>query len=275
MIQNSLLPSRAPVRAGALAGGGVRGGTATPAEGPGRRCLPGRALALCATLLVAAACTTQSLAPVSAEPSGFAPWSEAAPAYRYGAGDKLKVQYLLTPEMNDTVLVAPDGSIALRAAGQLRAAGLTAQELERDVTAASRRVLREPIVTVALDAAGGSEVLVGGAVMRPGAVPLGGPRGVLETVVLAGGFAPDARMTEVVLIRRGPGNRPMLRTVDARAFVETAAPAQDVPVFPGDIVYVPRSRLGEVNLWIEQALNRVIPFNRSFSYAINRGSTVN
>ncbi len=255
--------------------GGVRGDTVPPAGGPGGRRPPGRVLALVAALLLAA-CTTQSLAPVPTDqPTGFAPWAEAAPAYRFGAGDKLKVQFLLTPEMNETVLVAPDGGIALRTAGQLPAAGLTAAELERDVAAAARRVLRQPIVTVSLEEAGGAEVLVGGAVMRPGAVPLSRPRGVLEAVVLAGGFAPDARMTEVVLIRRGAANRPMLRVVDANAFVSTADARQDVPVFPGDIVYVPRSRLGEVNLWIEQALNRVIPFNRSFSYAINRGNTVN
>jgi polysaccharide biosynthesis/export protein PslD len=35
---------------------------------------------------------------------------------------------------------------------------------------------------------------------------------------------------------------------------------------------VPRSRLGEVNLWIDQAINRLIPFSRNFSYAINRGN---
>jgi protein involved in polysaccharide export with SLBB domain len=256
--------------------GGVRGDTVPPTGGPGGRRPPGRALACCAAALLLAACTTQSLSPVATEqPAGFAPWAEAAPGYRYGAGDKVKVQFLLTPEMNETALVAPDGSIALRTAGQLQAAGLTAAELERDVAAASRRVLRQPIVTVSLEEAGGSEVLVGGAVVRPGAVPLSRPRGVLEAVVLAGGFAPDARMTEVVLIRRNAANRPMLRTVDTNAFVATADAAQDVPVFPGDIVYVPRSRLGEVNLWIEQALNRVIPFNRSFSYAINRGNTVN
>jgi protein involved in polysaccharide export with SLBB domain len=236
---------------------------------------PRRSTALLLLPLLLGACTTQALDPVPTDPAGFAPWSEASPPYRLAAGDKLRVQFLLTPEMNETVLVAPDGQVGLRAAGQLRAAGLSSPELERAVTEASRRILREPIVTVSLEEAGGSAVLVGGAVNRPGTVPLPGPRGVLEMVLLAGGLAEDARMNEVVLIRRAANNRPMLRTVNLNRFVATADAAEDVPVFPGDIVFVPRSRLGEINLWVEQALNRVIPFNRSFSYAINRGSTAN
>lgn len=224
--------------------------------------------------LLLGGCTTQSLAPVPSNPAGFAPWSDTAPTYRFAAGDKVRVQFLLTPEMNETALVAPDGQMGLRAAGQVRAAGLSAAELERGIAQASLRVLREPIVTVSLEEASGSSVLVGGAVQKPGAVQVAGPRGVLETVIMAGGLAEDARMTEVILIRRSPGNQPMLRTVDLNSFAATADPAQDVPVFPGDIVFVPRSRLGEVNLWIDQAVNRLIPFNRSFSYAINRGSTV-
>jgi polysaccharide biosynthesis/export protein PslD len=148
-------------------------------------------------LLVLGACTTQSLDPVPSNPEGFAAWSDASPAYRFAAGDKLRVQFLLTPEMNESVLVAPDGQVGLRAAGQVRAAGLSAPELERGVAQAALRILREPIVTVSLEEAAGSAVLVGGAVNRPGAVPMAGPRGVMEAVLLAGGLATDARMSEI------------------------------------------------------------------------------
>ena len=65
--------------------------------------------------------------------------------------------------------------------------------------------------------------MVGGAVKQPGIIPLRGPRGVVEAVIGAGGFEHDARMNEVVLIRRGPGNRPMLRTVDVRSFIQSAS----------------------------------------------------
>lgn len=228
-------------------------------------------------ILLLAACTTQEIRPAPRDPQGFAPWTETTPAYRFGAGDRVKVGFLLTPEMNETALIAPDGMISTRASGSVPAAGLTASDLESRVTAASRRVLRNPLVTVSLEEAGGSVVMVGGAVRQPGIIPLRGPRGVVEAVIGAGGFEPDARMNEVVLIRRGPGNRPMLRTVDVRSFIQSAAFSEnegDVPLHPADIVYVPRSRIGEVNQWVDQYVNRLVPFQRTFSYAVNGSNVV-
>ncbi|WBV43319.1 polysaccharide biosynthesis/export family protein [Pseudoroseomonas cervicalis] len=234
--------------------------------------LPAALLLSLLPLAIAGCGTGQALDPVERAPEGFAPWAETAPEYRIGAGDRLRVQFLMTPEMNETVLVAPDGQVALRAAGRLGVAGMSVGQAEAAVEQASRRILIQPVVTVGLEEAGASTVLVGGAVRNAGAYPLPARRGVLEAVLQAGGFDPEARMGQVVLIRRGPGDRPMLRTVDVRGFIEGSA-AADVPLFPGDIVYVPRSRIGEVNLWIEQFVNRLVPFNRSFSYTINRGTT--
>lgn len=229
-----------------------------------------RALALILCLLTVA-CTGHEIHVQENAPQGFQPWSEAAPEYRIAPGDRLRVQFLLTPEMNETALVAPDGQLALRAAGRVSVAGIGLGEAEARIAQASRRVLTQPIVTVGIEEAGGSVVLVGGAVRTPGSYPLPARLGVLEAVVRAGGFDPEARLGEVVLIRRGPGDRPMLRTVNVRGFISGEG-VGDVPLFPGDIVFVPRSRIAELNLWIDQYVNRLIPFNRSFSYTMTRGA---
>ena len=77
----------------------------------------------------------------------------------------------------------------------------------------------------------------------------------------------EARVDEVVLIRRSPTDRPMLRTLNLKDFLQTGA--GEVPLFPGDIVFVPRNRASEAGLWVEQFLNRVVPFQKGFSYTIN------
>lgn len=79
-------------------------------------------------------------------------------------------------------------------------------------------------------------------------------------------------MQEVVLIRRSANNRPMLRTVNVREVIQTGEHESDVPLAPGDIIYVPRSHIAEVNLWVEQFINRVVPFQRTFNYTIGRQS---
>lgn len=230
-------------------------------------------LRLLLALLVLAGCTGQELNPRDVEASNFQPWIDTVPEYLIAPGDKLRVQFLLTPELNESPLVAPDGTIAIRAAGQVpvTVGGLTTTAAQAAIAAASRRVLTNPIVTLGIEEASGSLVMVGGAVRQPGAYPIPGRRGVLDAVLLARGFEEYARTNQVVLIRRAANNRPMMRTVDLQSYISGTALAEDVPVYAGDIVYVPRSRIGEANLWIDQFVNRMVPFNRNFNYSINRG----
>ena len=232
-----------------------------------------------AAVLAAAGCggpgtssmtTTQNIRPVESNPQGFAQWTDEVPIYRFISGDKIRVQFLLTPEVNEDAIVSPDGHIGLRAAGQVMAGGLSAEELQDAVTKAARKNLQTPIVTASLVESPGARVFIGGMVIRAGAYPLDGRRGALEAVFLAGGFSPEARMDQVVLIRRNPQNRPMLRTVDLRDFVNQGSTDADRPLVPGDIVFVPRNGISEVDLWIDQFVTKFLPFQRDFNYTINR-----
>ncbi|WP_421992901.1 polysaccharide biosynthesis/export family protein [Roseococcus sp.] len=227
---------------------------------------PRRALIL---LPLLAGCTGQTTTVAGDNPEGFAPWNDAIPSYRIGPNDKLNVRFRLTPELNEIALVGPDGTIALRAAGRVQLLGMTAAEAEVAITQAARRILIQPEVSVTFEEAAASQIFVGGMVKRSGAFPLTGRRGVMEAVFLAGGFEPEARMNEVVLIRRDRQNRPMLRTVNLQGFAQSASANDDVPLYPGDIVFVPRTRIAEVALWVDQAINKTIPFNRAFSYTLN------
>ena len=219
--------------------------------------------------------TTQSISVRENMPEGFAPWSNAIPPYRFGPGDKVKVQYLLTPEINETVLIAPDGAVALRTGARVVLDGRTGEEAAQAVADASRRVLTNPFVTVSLEEPGAAVAFVGGMVRRAGAYPVSGRRGIAEMIALAGGLDDSARMDQVVLIRRSAENRPMLRTVNLRGFISGQSAEADVPMTAGDIVFVPRSRIAEVGMWVNQAITQTLPFSRSFSYAINRNNPGN
>jgi protein involved in polysaccharide export with SLBB domain len=85
-------------------------------------------------------------------------------------------------------------------------------------------------------------------------------------VILAGGFTPIARRQEVVVIRRGPDGRPMMRTVDLRAAINRPAGVDPVPLRRFDVVYVPRSSIGEVDTFVDQYLRQTLPIQ--FSYVI-------
>lgn len=223
--------------------------------------------AVVASALTLAGCgTTQSIRPVEREPQGFAAWSDAAPTYRLGVGDQLKIDYLLTPEMSQEAVVEPDGYVSLRAAGRVAGQGRTAAELEAAVTQASNARLRQPIVALSVTEARAARIVVGGAVGRPGVYPLSSRATVMEAVMLAGGFSPESRMDQVVVIRQRPDGPAMLRTVDLRRFAATGASGEAIALASEDLIFVPRSRIAEVNQWIDQYVNRLLPFSRSISY---------
>jgi hypothetical protein len=69
----------------------------------------------------------------------------------------------------------------------------------------------------------------------------------------------------------------MLTLVNAHRIIEGKFDREgrdvgNVPLHRFDVVYVPKSSVAEVNLWIDQYINRNIPFTRNFSYTINRDS---
>ena len=232
-------------------------------------------LALLLAFGLAACETGQSIKPKPANELKFAQWEDAVPLYRLAAGDKFTARFFMMPELDEEVTVGPDGIVMLKTAGAINASGMTVPELARLIEDQSRHWVREPRVAVSLTDTPNNRVYVGGAVERPGPYLIHGRSGMMEAVLLAGGFNRESRYEEVVLIRRNTRNEPMLRTVNMREFVQTGTAEGDVPLSPGDILFVPRSGISELNLWIDQFIEDVIPFQRTFNYTIgvNRNAT--
>ncbi|HQS47772.1 MAG: sugar transporter [Rhizobiales bacterium 24-66-13] len=254
----------------------------------GRSAGPWAALRLPVFLLlgstVLAGCTTtsgrtplltgQELSFTQVNPEGFRPWTPGIPAYRIGPGDKLKVKFSITREMDEDLVVSPDGTIGLRAVGQIRVEGMTLAGLQETIRVSARRELTDQRVVVSLEDSGSSKVYVGGSVAHPGLYKIAEMRvSSLEAVLLAGGFTDEARLGEVALIRRDPSNRAMLKIINLRDMIQTGSDEADVPLVAGDILYVPRSDIAELNLWIDQFINKVVPFQRTFSYTLGAYST--
>lgn len=213
--------------------------------------------------------TGHSLSITESRPEGFAPWTDAAyPVYRVGPGDKLRVKYLVTQNMDEEVTVTPDGYIGVLAAGQISAAGRSIPDIEREVAQSARKYVAEQPIVVSLQESVSSRVFVGGAVQSPGVVQLTDLKtSSLQAILMTGGFTDEARLGQVAVIRRSGDGPPMLRSVDIRSVVERGN-TDDVLLQPGDVIFVPRSSIAEVNLWVDQFINKVVPFQRSFSYTV-------
>ncbi|MFN4090240.1 MAG: polysaccharide biosynthesis/export family protein [Alphaproteobacteria bacterium] len=222
-----------------------------------------------AALVMLAACAGPQLPASVSLPERFEQWDAAAQEYRFRPGDELDVRLIHNPEFSDRLTVAPDGQIAMPLIGFVTAAGKTPRELQFELLARFRRELRQPEVTVVPRAFAAQRVFVGGEVANPGIYDLPHEIGVLQAVVIAGGFRPTAREDSVVLIRRTPRETPMARLVNVAAVVHQGALDHDVPLRALDVVYVPRSGAAEVGHFIDQYIRAVLPFDRSITYSLN------
>lgn len=224
----------------------------------------------CLAALALAACTTQEINIVESDPQGFAAWDDDTSAHRLGTGDRVRFDFTFTPEMNEEALVAPDGYIGLKAAGRIKAQGLSVTELQEVVATEARKNLLNPRVVASLSDARSTRVVVGGAVKKPGVFLITARPTVYEAVTQAEGMLGEGRMTEVVLLRLRNDNTAMLRKVNLNRFLATGDPRENPKLLPEDMIFVPRSRIAEVNWWIEQYINRNLPFGRQITYTKNQ-----
>ena len=191
---------------------------------------------------------------------GFADWSETEPEYVLYPGDEIEIATPTAVELTRTQRIGPDGRISLPLVGQIMAADHTIAEVEADASDAFASQLRRPVVEITLKTAGPIRVWVGGEVRTPGMVEMTGDLDAYQAVIQAGDFLPTARQNEVALIRRGPGGIRMMRAVDLRP-----RRGEVVALRRGDIIFVPRSNLGEVANFITLFRN-ALPIG--FNYAI-------
>lgn len=186
-----------------------------------------------------------------------------APAtpYLVKVGDNLDIRFYKTPELNVEVPVRSDGKISLELLGDVRAAGLTPDELSRDLMKRYAKELTDPRVTVIVRGFGG-DITVSGEVKKPTAVAYANGMTVLQAVGVAGGFADSARLTNVVLIRHDGGEYRGY-VMDVQKAMTGEDLAADVPLWPSDIIVVPRSRVANVNLFVKQYIRDNMPIDLS------------
>jgi len=177
--------------------------------------------------------------------------------YLIKAGDYLDIRFYKTPELNAEVFVRPDGKISLEIVGDVQAAGLHPGELAGALTERYAGELQRPRVSVIVRAFGG-QVYVEGEVRAPTAPAFAMGLTALQAISLAGGFLDTAQPNSVVLIRLEDGQYHGYRLALNEALSGKDL-SQDVHLLPADILHVPRSRVANVNLFVEQYIRRNLP----------------
>jgi protein involved in polysaccharide export with SLBB domain len=212
---------------------------------------------LTAALLIAVQLGCQSLPPART-PEQMALEQPAGQEVVLGPGDEIEVKFFYAPELNEKQTIRPDGKISLQLVGEIEAEGKTPSGLSSELSRLYATQLKKPEVVVIVRSQLDRRVYVGGEVGRPGLIQLPGRMTALEAVMQAGGFDPKtAEIKNVILIRHKDGKRYGC----ALDFSGTLAGQESISMYlePHDIIYVPRTTIAEVNQWIDQHVNKLIP----------------
>lgn len=210
----------------------------------------------------------QAPAPTSAQPPPMA-YADTTPDYRFYPGDEIEIDVLSAPELTRTVTVGPDGRITMPMLAPLRAAELSSGELHDALIAAYSSQLRMPEIDVIPKSYHSRQVFVGGEVARPGIYEMPAAMDAFQAVTLAGGFLPSARRGDVLVMSRSGDGVTHVTDVDLSDHALRAGFRAATPLNRYDVVYVPRSRISSVNLFMQQYVRDALPIQFSLYYDLN------
>jgi polysaccharide export outer membrane protein len=164
--------------------------------------------------------------------------------YRVGPSDVLKIVVWRDEALSGEAFVRPDGITTLPLLGDIRAAGKTPTEIQKEISDKLSKYMEaeRAVVTVSVLHANSYFFTVSGNVARPGRYTTGTYVTVIEAVALAGEPTAYARLTGVVILRRtegGPARRIPINYESLQLAESDDDLTQNLVVITGDVIVVP------------------------------------
>jgi len=172
--------------------------------------------------------------------------------YKIAPMDKLSIKVFKMEDLTGDYDVDLAGNISMPLIGQLKAANLTTEQLDGQLTSKlGDKYLEHPDVSVAIKSSTAHVVTVDGAVKEGGSFPVGGPTSLIKAIAMAKGTTEDANNRRVAVFRTIGGQR------QAAAFDLTSirrGEAPDPEIYPGDIIVVDGSSVKSVQKQVLQSI---------------------
>jgi len=158
--------------------------------------------------------------------------------YVIGPGDFLNISVWKEENMQKEVLVKPDGGIAFPLVGEIKAGGMTTDELKLDLVQKLTRYIPNPVVTVSVIRSNSNKIYVIGKVARPGEYVTTNYTDVLQALTLAGGLTPFSDSDDIKIIRRTSDQKKIF-TFDYDEVISGNRLDMNIILKAGDTVVVP------------------------------------
>src|SRR5271154_330583 len=212
--------------------------------------------------------TASALAgPVSAPTAGAAHPSDDRPAlqhrnprYQVQRDDVLNISFALSPELNQSVTIQPDGYITLANAGSLYIQGMTVPEVVEAIKKTYANTLHDPIIDVDLKDFQKPFFVVSGQVGKPGQYDLRYDTTASEAIALAGGLMPTAK-TQILIFHRVSSGWMEVKKFNLKDILNGKNVNEDAILQPGDMIFVPEKFITNFRKYVPYNLGLYTSFN--------------
>lgn len=164
--------------------------------------------------------------------------------YLVGEGDVLKITIYDHEDLKQTVRVDGDGSIVVAFLGKIPVKGLTVPQVtEKLARLYGDGYIVEPQINVFVEDFKSQKATILGQVTKPGLYEIRQHITLLEFISTAGGLTTDAGGLAVIKRKIGPHEKEQIINVDLKQLVEQGNTALNVPIEPGDNVYIQKAQM--------------------------------
>jgi polysaccharide export outer membrane protein len=177
---------------------------------------------------------------------------DSRPLYRLNRSDVVVLSFTLSPELDQTLTIQPDGYVMPKDARPVLAQGLTLDEAREAVRKAYAGYLHDPQVTVTLKEFEHPYFVAGGEVGKPGKYELRADTTLMEAIEIAGGFTHEAKHSQVLLFRRVNNNLVEARVFNLKKMLNERNLREVSLLSPGDLIFVPQNSVSKVERFLSK-----------------------
>jgi polysaccharide biosynthesis/export protein len=171
--------------------------------------------------------------------------------YQIDTGDVLEISVWQVEDLQKRVVVRPDGKISFPLIGDVVAEGRSIENLSSEISERLKTYIKNPQVSVIISSFGGKKVIVLGEVANKGIIRFTQPIKMMEVLALSGGYIESAGLKSVLVIRGDINGKADVIVVNALDILKGDL-RENIYIQKGDIVFIPRSFVGNVAYFIRQ-----------------------
>ncbi len=174
--------------------------------------------------------------------------------FTLGVGDQIEITVYRHQDLSKKSKISPSGSLYFPLIGSVQANGKGIRQIQDELTKKFSNYIVNPQISVEVISYEGQKLFVLGEVENPGVYQMRTPMTIIDAISTAGGITSDGKVKSVLLIR-GNIDKPDIVNLN----LKKGDLSQNVPLRKGDVVYVPRTFVANVDRFFEHISTWIRP----------------